>query len=420
MVQTVQGRQTLGYTGNGTRSNAPGTGGNINGGTNTAGQTKKMLLVEALELGVALDEEQMAFLADNGDTVTTGQESQEIPTPAIFQTDDLDSFDSNCDEAPSASAVVMAKLSAYDSDVLSEYSEQPPFINDYDIDITNDSNVISYEQYLQETKNEVVQDTNSSVQQDAIIISVIENMSKQVAKCNEVNKENKTINESGTAELERYKEHIKFFEEIQKVDLTDREKYIDSQMRGVIESKAKEYKYLEEIIDLEKKKKVLDSVVYKMGQSTQTMHIKAPALYYGHTIVNKHDALYVVDTKETLILAEESLAKEITDMKEVFNQMKTEVAKCFVEMRYFEIEKKELFIENDHLLEHIICQDVVCIVMHVDLDTKCVMPANDDNLAYAEMEQSFIDEYSRCVKLEAKLSKKYDKVEKDVTMNFQK
>ncbi|GKE02805.1 hypothetical protein Tco_1390788, partial [Tanacetum coccineum] len=79
-----------------------------------------MLLVEALELGVALDEEQMAFLADNGDTVTTGQESQEIPTPAIFQTDDLDSFDSNCDEAPSASAVVMAKLSAYDSDVLSE------------------------------------------------------------------------------------------------------------------------------------------------------------------------------------------------------------------------------------------------------------------------------------------------------------
>ncbi|GJT64427.1 hypothetical protein Tco_1015907 [Tanacetum coccineum] len=137
----------------------------------------------------------------------------------------------------------MAKLSAYDSDVLSEvpnldtyqtnnvidqsmqemqYYEQPPFINDFDINITSDSNVISYDQYLQETENEVVQDTTSSAQHDAMIMSVIEEMSNQVAKCNEVNKENKTINESLTAELERYKEQIKPFEEIQKFDLTDR------------------------------------------------------------------------------------------------------------------------------------------------------------------------------------------------------
>ncbi|GJX63839.1 hypothetical protein Tco_0296739 [Tanacetum coccineum] len=62
--------------------------------------------------------------------------------------------------------------------------------------------------------------------------------------------------------------------------------------------------------------------------------------------------------------------------------------------KYFEIEKKELFIENDRLLEHIIWQDVMCIAMHADLDNKCVVPTNDDNLAYTEMEQSFIDEYS--------------------------
>ncbi|GJZ33330.1 hypothetical protein Tco_0578766 [Tanacetum coccineum] len=36
------------------------------------------------------------------------------------ETDDLDAFDSECDEAPSASAILMAKLSAYDSDILSE------------------------------------------------------------------------------------------------------------------------------------------------------------------------------------------------------------------------------------------------------------------------------------------------------------
>ncbi|GJU35759.1 hypothetical protein Tco_1184113 [Tanacetum coccineum] len=186
-----------------------------------------MLLAQSLESGAVLDEEQMAFLADNGDTVITGQTSQELTTTSIFQTDDQDAFDTNCDEAPSASVVLMAKLSAYDSDVLSEvptldtyqnnnvidqgvqeiqYSEQPHFSIDSDINITSDSNVISYEQYLKESKNAVVQDTTSPAQQDALIMSVIEEMSNQVSQCNAMNKENKTVNESLTAELERYKE----------------------------------------------------------------------------------------------------------------------------------------------------------------------------------------------------------------------
>ncbi|GJT89594.1 hypothetical protein Tco_1078439 [Tanacetum coccineum] len=67
-----------------------------------------------------LDEEQLAFLADLGDRVDSGPDTQTLPNTAIFQTDDLDAFDSDCDEAPSASAVLMAKLFAYDSDVLFE------------------------------------------------------------------------------------------------------------------------------------------------------------------------------------------------------------------------------------------------------------------------------------------------------------
>ncbi|GJV81722.1 hypothetical protein Tco_1517592 [Tanacetum coccineum] len=107
---------------------------------------------------------------------------------------------------------------------------------------------------------------------------------------------------------------------------------------GDTESKAKEDKYLDEIIELEKKKKALDNVVYKLGQSTQTMHmltipqvfydechktalgyqnplyltqaqIKALALYCGNIIVKQHVALSVIDTEETLELAEESILK---------------------------------------------------------------------------------------------------------------
>nr|GEW23931.1 hypothetical protein [Tanacetum cinerariifolium]GEW91424.1 hypothetical protein [Tanacetum cinerariifolium] len=147
---------------------------------NSAWFKEKAMLAEDLESKVVLDDEQMAFLADNGDTITTCQQSQEIPTPATFQTDDLDAFNFDCDKAPSASAVLMAKLSSYDYEILSkvpihdnylnnhvndqnvqemQYSTQPVFINDTDIDITSDSNLISYEQYLKETKNTVVQDT---------------------------------------------------------------------------------------------------------------------------------------------------------------------------------------------------------------------------------------------------------------------
>ncbi|GJZ98690.1 hypothetical protein Tco_0671143 [Tanacetum coccineum] len=108
----------------------------------------------------------------------------------------------------SSSVVLMAKHSAYDSDVLYEvpthdtyqdnnvidqsvqemqYSEQPVFFDDSNIDITSDSNVISYNQYLKENACEIVQDTKSSKQQDSMIMFVIEEMSNQVAKCNAVN-----------------------------------------------------------------------------------------------------------------------------------------------------------------------------------------------------------------------------------------
>ncbi|GJT91712.1 copia protein [Tanacetum coccineum] len=208
-----------------------------------------MLLTEALELGVYLDPEQLAFLADNGDTVTPVQASQEIRSPAAFQTDDLDAFDSDCNDAPSAKAVLMANLSSYDSDVLSECSEQPSFDNDTEVDITSDSNIISYEKYLQETEISIVQSTSSSTQQNELLMSVIEEMSSHVAKFNK-------------------------------------------------KSKDKEYKYLDEVIDLQKKNKALDNVVYKI----------VPALYDGHTIVKQHDSLSVPDIEKTLELAEERVS----------------------------------------------------------------------------------------------------------------
>ncbi|GJZ22008.1 hypothetical protein Tco_0559047 [Tanacetum coccineum] len=266
-VQTIQGRQTQGYANNWARNTATNPGVNRQGALctklkrpkNSACFKEKMLLSKALESGAYLDPEHNV------------------------STDDLDAFDSDCDDVPSAKAVLMENLSSYDLDVLSEVafhdtniendmssqsvqenqcSEQPFFDDTTEIDITSDSNINPYEQYLQETETLVIQSTSSSTQQDELLMSVIEEMSSQVAKCNKVHQENREINETLTAELERYKEQVKIFEQRQKFDLNDREKYIDGQLRQ--ESKQKEDKYIDEVIDLKKKNKALDNVVYKM------------------------------------------------------------------------------------------------------------------------------------------------------------
>ncbi|GJX96200.1 hypothetical protein Tco_0351998 [Tanacetum coccineum] len=90
--------------------------------------------------------------------------------------------------------------------------------------------------------------------------------------------------------------------------------------------------------------------------------------------------------KEYFHMFDQGLHKEITDMKKVFTQMETKVAKCSVERKTFEIKEKELIIENDRLLEYIICQDVMSVVMHADVESKNVLPTNTNSLEHDNLE----------------------------------
>ncbi|GKA07090.1 retrovirus-related pol polyprotein from transposon TNT 1-94 [Tanacetum coccineum] len=296
---------------------------------NVAWFKEKMLLAQTQEYGQVLEEEQLAFLADLG-FIDCYDIQPTIIHNAAFQTDDLDAHDFDCDDISSAKLVLMANLSSYGSDVLSEvpqhdtyqhdnmhnqsvqetpYFEQPLIDYVLDNEITSDSNIISYEQYLQQTQNVIVQDTNSSAQQ--------------------------------------------------------------------------------------------------------------------------------------LI--------EINEVKMVFNQMEAVVEQCSVDKKYFDIQTKEIYLDNDRLLEHIICQDVMIIVKHVDSVSINVLPTNNkcrvhDNLEiecleqendhlfelllsqdivhicvnylatltnYAKMEQDYIDEYNENLALRAYLAKKEHMIEKN-------
>ncbi|GJZ85764.1 hypothetical protein Tco_0651103, partial [Tanacetum coccineum] len=179
-------------------------------------------------------------------------------------------------------------------------------------------------------------------------------------------------NESITAELERYKERVKTFEQHLNIDLSSREKMIDSQMDDMIrekltlkeqinsleqnlskqikekeslfqtftifknESKEKENKYMETKIDLENKIKELDNIIVHMLTKPQAFYDNThkqtlgyqnpfylrkaqrikPTLYDGAVISKTHVAMPVIDDEETLILKEESRSKMFEKAKD--------------------------------------------------------------------------------------------------------
>ncbi|GJV44051.1 retrovirus-related pol polyprotein from transposon TNT 1-94 [Tanacetum coccineum] len=437
---------------------------------------EKAMLAEAQEAGQILDEEQLAFLTDLG--ILDGQVAQTIIlNTAAFQTEDLDTYDSACDDVSNAKAVLMANLSNYGTDVISE-----------------------------------------------------ENANRE------------KNNESLTAELERYKERVKTFEQCLNIDLSTREKMIDSKIDDMIkkklalnqqidsleqnlsnqikekesllqtftvfknESKEKENKYIDKEIDLEKKIKELDSIVYKVDLGYQNpFYLKKaqrikPTLYDGRVISSQHVACPVIDDEETLILEEVSrckmLAKQNDPMskeKKVnttpinyveLNRLSEDFDKCFVpqqelsdeqafwlqtshpktdqyasspvkieaprelskmeavvqqylvDKQCFEIHKKELFLKNDRLLQKIMSQDVMICVMNstavlddvhlkIQSSESCVKCLNLDaellnkQNAYNDLSKSYSQLEKYCISLELTMQLNQKKIQKDSLINNQ-
>ncbi|GJS33179.1 retrovirus-related pol polyprotein from transposon TNT 1-94 [Tanacetum coccineum] len=419
-LQPIQGRQTSVAAGT-SRTYTPGASGNNSGKQRTVicynckGEghmskqcTKpkrkrddswfkdKVLLVQAQASGQILHEEELAFLADPG--IPEGQATQTVITHnAAYQADDLDAYDSDCDELNTAKVALMANLSHYGSDALSEVhnhdnvnndmtnqvvqampsSEQSNVVNHSETEITSDSNIIPYSQYLIESQQVAVQNSNSSAQQDDLILSVIEQLKTQVVHCTKTNLENKSVNDTLTAELERYKEQVKVLKEGQNVDLKSQDNVSDSCAQSVEidhlkrtlsehlkekesllqtvtllknDFKKEESRNLDREIALEKQIKHLDNIVFKRDQSAQTVHmLTKPQFFYDNTtkqalgfqnpfylkkaqqlepmlyvgdIIQKTNPIVIPDSEETLTLAEESRSKMLLKHKDNMMQEK--------------------------------------------------------------------------------------------------
>nr|GFC61998.1 hypothetical protein [Tanacetum cinerariifolium] len=88
-----------------------------------------VLLVQAQANGQVLQEEELDFLA-NPRTAESSSNQNVITTNAAYQADDLDAYDSNCDEINSAKVALMANLSYYGSDTLAEVNQDNKQVNE--------------------------------------------------------------------------------------------------------------------------------------------------------------------------------------------------------------------------------------------------------------------------------------------------
>ncbi|GKD12883.1 integrase, catalytic region, zinc finger, CCHC-type containing protein [Tanacetum coccineum] len=301
----------------------------------------KVMLMQAQENVMVLDEEQLLFIASGLDN-TFDDDVDEPPVQDlalnvdhVFQADQCDAFNSDVDEAPTAQTIFMENLSSfdpiydeagpsYDSDILSEVQDhdnyldsageyhevhemqndvQQNYVVDSDAKYMSDSNIILYEMYVKNDAEQVVQRNVSSVPTDALMM-IITDMHEQAAQCISVNEQNKVVNESLTAELARYKEQVEIYEKRARFELTKREQKIDEQLRIII---------TERNIQVESLKRELHSV--KMQLNSTIDHNKS-VLYNGHEIVKTNHALAVVhDSEDTLEITKITRKKMLEKMK---------------------------------------------------------------------------------------------------------
>nr|GEW37513.1 hypothetical protein [Tanacetum cinerariifolium] len=224
---------------------------------------------EFSSLDTGLVEEELEFLADLG-IAETSSTQYAVTNNAAYQADDMDAYDSNCDELNSSKIALMANLSHYGYDNLKENSSSP-------------------------------------VLQDDLILSVIEQLKTQVVNCTKINQDNKNINEILTAELKRYKNQERILKKKNNVDnaSVSYEKSLEiEKLKHTLSRHLKEKEFLEQ----------KDLGFQNLCYLKRAQQLK-PKLYDG-SVIEKSDAIVIHDSDETLLLVEESCSKMIQKQNE--------------------------------------------------------------------------------------------------------
>nr|GEZ25599.1 hypothetical protein [Tanacetum cinerariifolium] len=306
----------------------------------------KVLLVKAQVNEQILHEEELTFLPDLW--IAEAQTTQNVITyNCAYQADDMDAYDSDCDEINTAKVALMANLSHYGSDDLAEVHnqdnvthnvinqavhamllfEQSNIVNQSETKITSDSNIIPYSQY----NNVISEEPNLSTRPTQVEVP------KKLPKVSMVN-----------TSLKKLKYHLASFD-----------------------------------------------VVVK--ERTTATTITEGTWGFKHTKACFRDDIipFVKALKDSFNSFDQFFIDELSEIQNFFHQIEQAVEQHRVESKGFQVKMNKVLNENERLLKQVISKDIVNIVV-----TSTV------NNAYEPMH-----ECEKCVKLETELQKDFIKRE---------
>ncbi|GJS06096.1 retrovirus-related pol polyprotein from transposon TNT 1-94 [Tanacetum coccineum] len=361
---------------------------------------KKVLLVQAQAHGQILNEEELAFLA-NPD-IPEGQATQTVITHNVaYQVDDLDAYDSDCDELNTAKVALMANLSHYGLDALVEVhdydnvnnnmlnqvvqamssSEQSNVVNHSETEITSDSNIIPYSQYVIESQQAAVQNSNSfkaqQLEPKLYDGNVIKNTSAIVIPDSE-----ETLMLAGESQ----------FCEFSRTHSSSRPTKVEVPKElpkvSMVNKSLKKLKYHLAGFDVVVKERTTPTAITEGSWGFK--HIKA---CFRDEIIP-----FVKALKDLFNTFDQYLIDELSEVQNVFHQMEQAVEQHRLESKTFEVKMNQVLNENERLLEQVINKDIVNIIMNSSVDIASVN----------------MHECEKCLKLETELLNKKDFVEKEI------
>nr|GEU46291.1 integrase, catalytic region, zinc finger, CCHC-type, peptidase aspartic, catalytic [Tanacetum cinerariifolium] len=366
----------------------------------------KMLLMQAQENRVALDEEKLLFLA-GGQANAIDEDVDEQPVQDlalnvdnVFQADDCDAFDYDVDEAPTVQTMFMVNLSYADP----VYDEAGP---SYDSDILSEDNAM-----------QGVQSNVSFVPNDAYMM-IYNDMYEPHAECVLKTSRNTVVDNSLTTELATYKEQVELYERrpdnhvptivyniedtLEIAEITRRKMNDKMKDPECVNHKVKilPHDYLKEnfLATFTPQKQLTPEQIF---WSQDLIKMKTKALKEQTTASRPIKALmvYLPNTPATLIPREhfegihKALTREIKEMKDVFKKLEDEVAQNIIDRKHDEIERKNLLIANDNLIAYCLSKEVFPIATDSELN---VARFTEMHVAHTIVEACYLE-------LEAELS----------------
>nr|GEU56446.1 hypothetical protein [Tanacetum cinerariifolium] len=133
--------------------------------------------------GQVLLEEELEFLADPG-IAETSSTQYAVTNNAAYQDDDLDAYDSDCDELNLAKIALMANLSHYGSDNLAEVHNQDNVYNNVLYQDVQETSTFEQSNILNQSKTEI---TMQSEEPNLSVSTAIVEVPKELPKVSMVN-----------------------------------------------------------------------------------------------------------------------------------------------------------------------------------------------------------------------------------------